>query len=201
MIIVDSVATKAGTRARRISRPFKRPHAAPMAQEMSTISVAPNPASRSSRAAVIATSVTIAPIDRSMAPIMITKVVPVATMSRMDDWRIRLKTFAQERNRGLSVVKTMTRRSRNARGTSTPIKLRLRSYNATRIAIANFPSQTMKPTSSCSVGLASTGAGRSLTMAPSRIIRMRLERPISSSRSSVISRIATPFAVRSRMSA
>jgi hypothetical protein len=113
---VPRVDKKDGILKKTNSNPFTKPHPAPKTIPITTIQ-APKLYSFAKKAQIKAMKPTISPTDKSMLPIRITNVPPMATRRRTEDCLMRLNKLINEKKRGLDAVKIAIKRAKNTNGT------------------------------------------------------------------------------------
>ena len=111
--MVARVVMKGGTRPQAIRAPFSRP--TPAATRMPASMPTTSPAGRATRSAAQPARAMVEPTDRSIPPVMITIVMPAATMALMETWRATLIRLEAVRNRSDSRLNTAPIRRRPRR--------------------------------------------------------------------------------------
>jgi hypothetical protein len=120
--IIPSVATKGGVFPLAMIRPLKSPHKAPTPKPI-RIPTTPGTPSLRKLAAMTLVSARTEPTDRSIPAIMMTKVIPTATMPITETCRRTFIWFCNVRKAGVSKEITTTRRIRANKVSSRPTYL------------------------------------------------------------------------------
>ena len=107
MLSIASVTMIGGSPSHAIRLPFSRPMAKPSPSASSNASGSPSPASSDSTA-TNPDSASTGPIDRSMPPVMMTKVIPAPMMPTIATWRRMPTRFSGLRNAGCTQANSAT---------------------------------------------------------------------------------------------
>ena len=128
--IVASVAINGGNLRMVMSRPFIAPRIAPTVSPSKIPSQTLRPIAITVLPTIIPTSAIIVPTDRSIPPVMMTKVLPIAKRPiTVVDIKIPPETFSQDAKTGRLIVKNAKMTTRLASAVTLPISRLTKAFN------------------------------------------------------------------------
>ena len=123
IVIIAKVAMNGGSFARVMSRPLPKPHAAPTTTARTIASGNGRFLSFASQPMTIIESAKIEPTDRSMPPMTMTAVMPIAMIPRTVTWSTTLSPLRSDRKYGLRTANTAHRRTSPTSGPWAPVTM------------------------------------------------------------------------------